>query len=52
MASVRTKPNGSYEVLYRDPNGRQRSKSFKRKDGRHFYQALLRYLRRTASSAR
>jgi len=31
MASVRTKPNGSYEVLYRDPNGRQRSKSFRRK---------------------
>jgi integrase len=31
VASIRTRPNGSYEVLYRDPNGRQRSKSFRRK---------------------
>ncbi|MHB1854018.1 MAG: tyrosine-type recombinase/integrase [Acidimicrobiales bacterium] len=31
MASVRPTRHGTYEVLYRDPAGRQRSRSFKRK---------------------
>ncbi len=31
MASVRTTPEGTFQVLYRDPAGRQRSKTFKRK---------------------
>jgi integrase len=31
VASVRTTPEGTFQVLYRDPAGRQRSKTFKRK---------------------
>jgi len=31
VASVRTTPQGTFQVLYRDPAGRQRSKTFKRK---------------------
>ncbi|HEX9530377.1 MAG TPA: tyrosine-type recombinase/integrase, partial [Acidimicrobiales bacterium] len=31
MASIRTTPERTFEVLYRDPAGRQRSKTFKRK---------------------
>jgi integrase len=41
MASVRQKVYGSYEVLYRDPAGRQRSRSFKRKtDANRFAKAV------------
>jgi hypothetical protein len=31
MASVRTTPEGTFQVMYRDPAGRQRSRTFKRK---------------------
>ena len=31
MASVRTTPQGTFQVQYRDPAGRQRSRTFKRK---------------------
>jgi integrase len=31
MASIRRWPNGTYEVRYRDPSGRQRGQTFKRK---------------------
>jgi len=31
VASVRDTPYGTYDVMYRDPSGRQRSKSLKRK---------------------
>jgi integrase len=31
MASIRTTAQGTFQVLYRDPTGRQRSKTFKRK---------------------
>jgi integrase len=31
VASIRTTPEGTFQVLYRDPAGRQRSKTFKRK---------------------
>lgn len=31
MASIRTTAQGTFQVLYRDPAGRQRSKTFKRK---------------------
>ena len=41
MASVRDKPYGTFEVMYRDPAGRQRSRTFKRKtDANRFAQAV------------
>jgi integrase len=40
VASIR-KRNGSYQVRYRDPNGRMRSKTFRRKiDATHFAQTI------------
>jgi len=41
MASVRTTPQGTFQVLYRDPIGRQHSKTFKRKTDANRYRSTV-----------